>query len=164
MKKIIFIIFLFTGRVSSYHPGEDGQSTSRLSGPACLGLPKSWYDWTPKYPVNVIAMRAGCRRGKIRLGDSVTVTMPDGFKYQAWILDTGPWNAISPDGKLHNCSPASPYKGKLPKGKGWIWKSLCDLAGYPKGYHGGGPGKIRVKHYRASIEEKREMILKAVKP
>lgn len=151
MKKALVFLFaavIAHGRVSSYKPGVDGMSGTRLAGARCLKLAPSLWDWSPAYPVPVCAMRAGCKKGQVRLGDLAVVRRKgkDGttWSHACVVLDTGPWGCIDKKGGWNNCAPSSKYKGKLPAG--WRWKSVVDVAAPGKGYPGGGQGGVTVFH------------------
>jgi len=157
---LTFVMLHYGGRISSYKPGTDGHSGTRLAGARCLNLPEKFWDWKENYPVPVCAMRAGCSQGAVRMGDIATIKRK-GFFHWCVILDSGPWGCLDADKSWHNCGPKTKYKGKLPPG--WRWKSIVDVANPGKGYPGGGPGSVTVLHVQAKKAQRKQMILEMIK-
>ncbi len=162
--QILFILVVFTGRISSYKPGIDGHSGTRLAGARCLNLPKKYWDYKPNYPVPVCAMRAGKTKGQVRFGDIAEVVIKKKgivHKHACVVLDGGPYGCLDLDNGWHNCGPKTLYAGKLPKG--WKWKSQIDVAHPPKGFPTGRNGKVRVFHALAGVDTRRQMVLDMIK-
>lgn len=159
---LTFVLLVFTGRISSYKPGKDGHSGTRLAGARCLNLPKKYWDYP--IPIPVCAMRAGKTKGRILFGDIAEVVIKKKgvvYKHACVVLDGGPYGCLDLDSDWHNCGPKTPHKGKLPPG--WKWKSQIDVAHPPKGFPTGNKGKVRVFHAQHSVKARRQMVLDLIK-
>lgn len=156
---ITFTLLTFSGRISSYKPGLDGHSGTRLAGARCLNLKKSLWDYKSNYPVPVCAMRAGCGYNSdegIRFGDHAFIKRKN-WHHWCIVLDSGPWGCLDKNSKWHNCAPKSKYKGKLPSG--WKWKSIIDVAHPLSGYPGGGKGTVTLMHIKAKKSVRKQIVL-----